>query len=130
MNLINFLRSYYVVSLSWLLVLTVLSVLPNGYFPRMPVTNFDKMVHITLYFILITSLLWSASAQTLTVKKVIVFSVLVILYGFTIEIIQETFCINRHFEWWDVFSNSLGTIIGSIFVQKILINFNFFKANI
>ena len=40
-------------------------------------------------------------------------------YGFAIEIIQEAFTINRHFEWLDVAANSIGAIIGSLISVKL-----------
>jgi VanZ family protein len=101
--------------------------MPASNFIAVPVPLFDKLVHFLFYLVFILSLLWSASLNNLTLKRIVLFAILVIAYGFIIEIIQGQFCTTRFFEWWDVFSNTIATILGGssvwIFQQRFSKNY-------
>ena len=41
-------------------------------------------------------------------------------YGLSIEIMQELFTIDRHFEWFDEVANSCGSAAGSVLSVKMV----------
>ena len=45
--------------------------------------------------------------------------VIACVYGFTIEVMQETLTTTRHFEWLDEAANATGALVGNLLAVKI-----------
>jgi hypothetical protein len=57
--------------------------------------------------------------QTLHQKTLIKIIVVLSLYGFTVEILQETLTLDRHFELLDELANATGSVIGAWAGKKL-----------
>lgn len=105
----------------WLVAITVLSGYPGNKIPEAPFVNFDKLVHLAIYFILSISICFAWCSKS---KSVISTNFLIasfgIFYGGFMEISQHFIFINRSGSWIDFFANSLGSILGVVFYPFIL----------
>lgn len=78
--------------------------------------GFDKIVHCGFFFVLVT--LWSnglvrqQNAGALSYKSASAIAALSILYGAMIEILQLTLFTWRSGEWADLFSDTIGVLMG------------------
>ena len=98
--------------------------MPGRHIPRITIPHFDKIVHTSIYMILgvLTYYGWSMqnAFDSLHQKTLIKIIILLSLYGFTVEIMQETFTADRHFELLDELANATGSVIGSVIGRKII----------
>jgi VanZ family protein len=78
--------------------------------------GFDKMVHCGFFLVLVT--FWSTgvlrqqNARILSYKTVAMITVLSILYGALIEVLQLTIFTWRSGEWADLFADTIGACMG------------------
>jgi len=103
----------------WIVIITFLSLYSfedfdtrEIYFPHL-----DKAVHFIFYFvatILGALLIRERTKGQLNLSRSVVITVLiVIIYGIVIEVIQNTFTLNRCGELYDVLANSFGSFFGA-----------------
>jgi hypothetical protein len=101
----------------WAAFILVICLMPARHIPRIHIPNFDKVVHTCIYTVLgaLTFYGWSmqGSVQSLHRGTLLKIIILLSLYGLTIEIMQETLTLDRHFEWLDEVANASGSIIGT-----------------
>lgn len=106
----------YLPAIIWLLVITVLSGYPGNHVPKIPVWQFDKLVHTVIYFVLSVTLIYAFQKQYNQVSKRIIISISIILfgifYGGFMEIMQHYIFINRSGNWYDFIANGVGAILG------------------
>jgi len=99
-------------SLIYLTIVAFLSLLPPNDLPDIPLfPGADKIVHTCMYLGLAWLACWSMHAE---VKRkwyfiIILFS---ISWGIMMEIFQFLMHLGRSFEFYDIVSNSIGTLIG------------------
>lgn len=117
----------YLPAIIWLLVITVLSGYPGNHVPKIPVWQFDKLVHTVIYFVLSVALIYAFQKQYNQVSKRIIISISIILfgnfYGGFMEIMQHYIFINRSGNWYDFFANGVGSVLGVLaypFIIKLL----------
>lgn len=88
--------------------------------------GFDKVVHISIYFFYVLTLLfgvlYSKNNRKLTFKASLIVSIFGILYGGFMEILQHYIFINRNGNWYDFLANSIGVIIGALFFRLLKID--------
>ena len=111
-------------SILWAAFILYLCMMPSRHLPHIGIPNFDKIVHFTFYFTfaVLTNWGWAKQQSFGALHKSAVLKIFVIAcaYGLTIEVLQETFTTDRHFEWLDEAANSCGAAIGSLLWVKIL----------
>ena len=81
---------------------------------KVNIPNIDKIVHFVFYTV--SSYLWlRALLEARSSKKGTVIAVAsgLILFGLTVEYLQDAFTAQRSFEWLDVLSNTLGVLFGT-----------------
>jgi len=81
---------------------------------RINIPNVDKIVHFVFYTV--SSYLWLLAVLKGKVSKkttVTLVALGLILFGLTVEYLQDTFTVQRSFEWLDVLSNTLGVLFGT-----------------
>ena len=109
----------YLPAIIWLLIILVLSGYPGNHVPKVPVWQFDKLVHSIIYAILSFCLLIPCSKQYAIVNKRFQIGLIVILvttfYGGFMEILQDNIFIKRSGNWYDFIANTIGAIIGVLF---------------
>lgn len=114
--MLAFLKKYHIPVISWGLAVAVLSLMPTDRLPNPHVTNLDKAVHFTMYFIFSMLAFWSIRIPSNDWKKYVVIGFTVALYGFLMECCQKWFCTYRSFEWWDVASNATGALCSALII--------------
>ena len=75
----------------------------------------DKLAHIGVYWLLGVFMLFPLLKK---IKIKYLFAVLgyVFFMGLGIEYLQENYCSNRHFDWWDVVANFSGALIAVVMI--------------
>jgi VanZ family protein len=80
----------------------------------LPIPHFDKAIHVFLFSIL--SLLWHQylviKKKTMHVWETISFFIIIVLYGVSLECIQNL--TGRDFDIWDMAANATGAMTGII----------------
>jgi VanZ family protein len=104
--------------IAWFFIVAILTLMPEKDVPDvgwLNIPNFDKFVHVVLFGGL--TLLFCFPFLKIRFsfnKKRIIFiriSILMILWGFIIELIQKFFVTGRSFEWLDLLADSVGVLI-------------------
>ena len=124
----SFLR-YNILSILWAIFILVLCLMPGRHLPRIPIYEFDKIVHFTFYFVLALMMYygWKKQDLFLSLHHSMITKIIIITssYGFIIEIMQELFTADRHFDIFDALANSIGAVAGSflaIYIKPKLTN--------
>jgi VanZ family protein len=115
----------FIPAIIWFLISLWLLTLPGEKIPHIDwfdTLQVDKLVHITLFFILCFLFMW-AIKQTVTnaTNKIIWFTCIAlfgILYGVAIEFIQRDYIPNRSFDIWDIAADTVGSIAAFIWCFK------------
>ncbi|MCC7331550.1 MAG: VanZ family protein [Flavobacteriales bacterium] len=103
----------------WLLIITILSGLPGNKIPQLPVINFDKLVHVGVYFVFSITVLASNWIKTNNLKYSVLVIFFGVFYGGFMEICQHYIFINRSGSCLDFFANTIGSIFGVLFFSTI-----------
>jgi len=121
-------------ALGYTLLLTIGSLINTGDVVEAP-NNFDKLVHLVAYFGLGTLwMLWFVFKKPLdkkrqTIQKLGVITLLVILYGIGIEILQGVLTSYRNADLWDIIANAAGAGLALSVVFLLIIKSNMLKSN-
>ncbi|MDC1515257.1 VanZ family protein [Polaribacter sp.] len=100
-----------------------LSLIKTNNFPKIAISNIDKLYHLIAYFSLTFS--WLLALKKSKYKyKVLIGS---LLYGIFIEVLQTTLTVYRTGELFDFLANSIGVLLALLifnlfFKKKHLIN--------
>jgi VanZ family protein len=101
----------------WLLIVTTLLCIPGTKLPKINWQDkvwLDKWIHVFLFFMLVV--LWSLAYSRRTkinIKKIfILITILSVIYGIGMEIVQQYFIPFRSFVSGDIFADGIGYIIG------------------
>jgi len=103
----------------WIVIITILSLYSFEDFDtqKIYIPHLDKAVHFCFYFVaaILGSLLIRerTKGQLNLSRAIIITTLIVIIYGIVIEVIQNTFTQNRSGELYDVLANSLGAFFGA-----------------
>ena len=102
----------------------VASTMPSSNVPSVGFDHFDKIAHVVMYTVLSALICGYAIRvyETSSLKRAIVCFLLASAYGLLMEILQHCFFESRSFEFYDIISNIIGSLIGVIFVN------NFFNS--
>ncbi len=111
-------------ALLWTVFIFILMAIPGNMLPHEEKTfipNLDKLVHATLFGTFV--FLWSVYLDAKNEKKINSWSrsisVLFIacLYGVGTELMQKYFIPNRDYDIYDILADSIGAILGFLFVN-------------
>ena len=112
-------------ALLWLIISTVLLILPGSAFPKNDWLGkiwFDKWVHIGLFALLVFLWCWSLlryKTDILAMKKgFIVIALLALGYGIGMEFVQKYFVLNRSFDVGDILADAVGSAVGWFFSYR------------
>ena len=107
-----------------MLVILIISGFPGNKVPKIPVWQFDKLIHSIIYLVLSILLLMPFSVQYITNKKRLKTQLIIILvgisYGGFMEILQHYIFINRSGNLYDFIANAIGAIIGVLIYPHII----------
>lgn len=114
----NMFFRYNFLSLAWAILILVLSFLPGRNLPNVQIVALDKLVHFIFYLLLFVFTMygWRRQLQITLLRKVPITLVWLacILFGIAIEVCQEVFTADRHFDWLDIMANSMGALAGGM----------------
>lgn len=114
----------FIPSLVWLIAITILSGYPGNKIPEAPFFNFDKLVHVGIYFVLSIAIcfaFFNEKKQPKQQPKIKIWIIFFgIFYGGFMEILQHYIFINRSGSWYDFFANAIGVILGVLFYPFII----------
>jgi len=108
-----------VAALSWLIISTILLILPGAAFPKEDWLDriwFDKWVHVVMFFIMVT--LWCMAfrkynaANSYLKKTFVIVMLLCFVYGIIMEFIQGSFIEYRSFDAGDIAADAVGCVAG------------------
>lgn len=115
-----------ILAIAWTLLITFLSLISLEGAPKLGFSFADKLVHGIVYFIF--AIVWFFSfSKGITngffrKNAVIASTIFAILYGISVEIMQETLVSNRQGDWKDVIANIVGTILAILLIKYIIVN--------
>jgi VanZ family protein len=108
---------YNLLSFGWAGLILVLCLLPGRDIPDLTIFDYDKLVHFGIYVLLAFMMYYGWKKQTtysaLHQRSILKILILTSLYGFAVEIMQELFTADRHFDIYDALANSTGAVAGS-----------------
>ncbi|HRB53929.1 MAG TPA: VanZ family protein [Bacteroidia bacterium] len=125
---------HYIPPLMWGLFIFILCAIPGKNLPHYSwadLLSVDKLVHFTLFFILILLLkrAWLFIYKGVSSYNLIAIAIGVI-YGGSLELMQSYFYTDRSGSWFDFLANSLGAICGVLFFEKLIDKSGRWKFNL
>lgn len=110
-------------ALFWMAIVTFLCLINSNELPKVEITNYDKLGHITFHFgITFLWFLYFRLQRSNADRKALLKAFLVsFVYGVCIEISQGLFTDTRNADVFDVFANMTGSVIAVIlcfFINK------------
>ena len=115
--------STFLIAIAITISIAYLSLIKTNNFPKIAISNIDKLYHLIAYFSLTFS--WLLALKKSKYKyKVLIGS---LLYGIFIEVLQTTLTVYRTGELFDFLANSVGVLLALLifnlfFKKKHLIN--------
>lgn len=108
----------------WAAFILTICLMPGRHVPKVTIPHFDKIVHTSIYliFAVLTYYGWTRqqSIETLHKRTLLKLIITMAAYGMMVEIMQETFTTDRHFELIDELANTSGGIIGALLANTFL----------
>ena len=122
---------YYWPAILWALFILILCSIKLSDVPNTPLffPGFDKLVHCGLFFVMMVFITAGYTRKhtpaVLSVKTIAVFTVVTIVYGGTIELLQKYIFTWRSGEWNDLFADVIGILMAafSIFITLKAISY-------
>lgn len=113
----NFLK-YNLPSILWAAFILGICLMPGRDLPKVELINADKLAHFICYVLLafLTFYGWIKQSvygwfHTNTFLKILLMTS---VYGFAVEVMQDQFTADRHFDLYDALANSIGAVAGCI----------------
>lgn len=112
---------YFLPTLTWLILITVLLTLPGSAFPKANWLDkiwLDKWIHLGLFSLLQFNLTWSAykfNNKQLRVNTLIWLAIGTVAYGIAMEFVQKYWVPNRSFDAGDIIADTAGTLLGAVY---------------
>ncbi len=110
----------------WFIIICLLSLMPGNKIPHTPIftiPHFDKLVHLSFYFILCLFLF--RPLKNITSKYYIIALFTSVLLSGLIEVLQNKIAISRHGDVYDLLANITGAVLAFAILQIL-----YFRENI
>lgn len=108
-------------AIAYTIILTTVSVIDMNGVPSLGSSFDDKIYHFCAYFVL--AILWityfKPSNKT---RNIIIAFVVLILYGVILELVQHQLNPNRTYDTFDLISNCLGVVVGTLIAKRLEID--------
>lgn len=119
----TFIRDQWWLLTAFMLLVTILSLLPLETFPKVGFSKTDLIVHFIMYGSLAYALAAGLFSYLDSVEhiswRLFTLPFVMGLYGLVIEVLQKTLPIRRFFSWEDALSNTIGACSFFVFVYFI-----------
>jgi len=103
----------FIIAILYSLALATVSLVKINNLPNVGVSNADKIFHFLTYSVL--AFLWTNTFffkfKYKKVKAIVYASVLSIIFGIIIEVLQGSITVSRHTDIYDAIANTLGVLI-------------------
>ncbi len=100
----------------WAILILILCLMPGKDLPSITIFEFDKLVHSGIYLVLVYLMYygWKKQSSFSFLHKSTILKILIITssYGFIVEVMQELFTADRHFDIFDALANASGAVVG------------------
>lgn len=106
------------VSIVLLVAIMYVSLLPMKELPDVHFFQVDKLVHISMYFVLSLGLFKGFFGHN-GLKGIILACVLSLFYGIIVEVLQYFLPTGRMFDIFDIFANGIGAMIAYLVIYII-----------
>ncbi|HWZ16016.1 MAG TPA: VanZ family protein [Mucilaginibacter sp.] len=124
---------YYWPAILWALFIFIMCTINLGEVSNSPsfFPGFDKLVHCGFFFVLVVMYCYGSVRQqlpaSLSYKTIIIFTLVAILYGGIIELLQNYVFTWRTGDWADLFADSVGALMGAFSVSVVIYAINYDK---
>ena len=123
----QFLLKYSLVNaIGWTVLIFILCSTPGQYIPTtnwLELLSFDKFVHASIFYVLITLWLIHYKKQSNYSRTcIIIIVIMAISYGGLLEIMQAKLFSHRSGDWLDFTANTFGCLVGVYLFEKIISN--------
>ena len=119
----TFIRDQWWLLTAFMLLVTILSLLPLETFPKVGFSKTDLIVHFIMYgsisYALAAALYGHLNSVQYISWGLYTLPLVMGLYGLGIEVLQKTLPIRRFFSWEDALSNTIGACSFFVFVYFI-----------
>jgi hypothetical protein len=116
-----------ILTIAWIVLIFILCATPGQYIPTagwMELLSIDKLIHATIFFVLTSLFLITASKYNYANHPMIYVYVLIcIIYGGILEIMQAYYFTNRSADWLDVIANTVGCVAALTALKRLRRNF-------
>jgi VanZ family protein len=75
------------------------------------IPNLDKIIHIILYFSLMTTIIFENRQIIKSLKHLLWISIIPLAYGILMEVLQATITVSRFASIWDILFNASGILV-------------------
>jgi VanZ family protein len=112
-------------AVAWLMLSFFLLTLPGKNLPSagwMDHLQIDKIVHIFLFFVLVTFFFWGIVSTKPGIHQkntLLAIAVLALAYGIAMEFVQKYYIPNRSFDAWDVVADGIGSFLPMLLIVRI-----------
>ncbi len=106
----------------WSLTIAVVCLIPIQSQGLELIPHQDKLIHAFCYAVLAGLISWVLSSKTFisNSQKRLFWAILsASIYGFFIECLQAVLNTGRHFDYFDIIANIIGSLIGSLLYNQI-----------
>ncbi|TLV03141.1 VanZ family protein [Dyadobacter luticola] len=93
----------------WTLLILVACTWPGKDLPAAPMMGFDKIVHVSLFFV------WTILWLLVYPQKSTLLVIAGMAYGVGLEFYQQLLPFDRTFDWWDAAADAAGVLVGFVF---------------
>lgn len=96
------------------LIILYLSLASSDTFKNVPfstIPNLDKLVHLCMYFGLMSAIIFDNRKRIISNKQVLLLALIPFFYGVLMEILQGVLIVSRYASIYDVMANSTGIVI-------------------
>jgi len=96
------------------MIILYLSLASSDTFKNVPfstIPNLDKLVHISMYFGLMSAIIFDNRKSINSTKQVLLIALIPLFYGILMEFLQGFLTVSRSASIYDVLANSTGIII-------------------
>ncbi len=104
--------------LLWIIIVTTLSLAPIDGPDIESLIDYDKIVHVIFYLVMTFLFLCSLGSQQW--KHILIAIIICSLYGVLMEYLQRTTGQGRHFDYYDIIANIIGSLIGAIIYRTTI----------
>lgn len=123
--------SFIYATILWAIVIMWLSLSPSSSIPKVKIVkipHLDKYVHATMYFILTVLALSMRHFKGFVVNKYLLLTYC-LFYGILMELLQNIMKMGRNLDYYDIFANLMGIILGFLIFENVLKSLSLWKLH-